>query len=176
MHCRTFHVIVRSLSWRATTGRLTIGNLSFPCAVGRSGRKAHKREGDGATPDGCFAVLRVLYRADKVQRPRTGLPMLPLRRNDGWCDAVGDRNYNRPVRLPYPASAERMWREDDLYDLVVVLGCNSRPRVQGLGSAIFMHVARSDLMPTEGCVALRRAHLRQVLALMGRRSRLLIAH
>jgi L,D-peptidoglycan transpeptidase YkuD (ErfK/YbiS/YcfS/YnhG family) len=83
----------------------------------------------------------------------------PITRSDGWCDDPTDRNYNRAVRHPYPASAERLWREDDLYDVVVVLGHNARPRVRGGGSAIFMHLARPGYTPTEGCIALRRAHL-----------------
>jgi len=106
----------------------------------------------------------VLYRADRMKRPRTLLPVRPLEPDDGWCDAIGDRNYNRPVRHPYPAGAERLWREDALYDLIVVLDHNRRPRVQGAGSAIFMHVARPGYRPTEGCIALARQHLLLVLA------------
>jgi L,D-peptidoglycan transpeptidase YkuD (ErfK/YbiS/YcfS/YnhG family) len=86
-----------------------------------------------------------------------------MRPEDGWCDAPGDRNYNRPVRHPYPASAERLWREDELYDVVVVLGHNQRPRIRAGGSAIFMHVARPGYLPTEGCIALARRHLLIVL-------------
>ena len=89
--------------------------------------------------------------------------MRAIRPADGWCDASGDRNYNRAVKLPYPASAEQMWREDELYDLVVVLGHNMRPRARGLGSAIFMHVARPDYAPTAGCVALSPPHLARLL-------------
>ena len=96
--------------------------------------------------------------------PRTSLPARPVRPDQGWCDAAGDRNYNRPVRHPYPASAERLWRHDALYDLVVVLGYNDRPRVHGRGSAIFLHVAQPGYAPTEGCVALRRDHLVRLLA------------
>jgi len=112
----------------------------------------------------------VLYRADRMKRPRTLLPVRPLDPDDGWCDAIGDRNYNRPVRLPYPAGAERLWREDGLYDIVVVLDYNDRPRARGRGSAIFMHVARPDYAPTEGCLALARAHLLRLLGRLGARS------
>jgi L,D-peptidoglycan transpeptidase YkuD (ErfK/YbiS/YcfS/YnhG family) len=90
-----------------------------------------------------------------------------MRRLDGWCDAPGDRNYNRPVRHPYPASAERLWREDELYDVLVVLGHNQRPRLRGGGSAIFMHVARPGYLPTEGCIALERGHLLALLERLG---------
>jgi L,D-peptidoglycan transpeptidase YkuD (ErfK/YbiS/YcfS/YnhG family) len=140
-----------------------LGGLVFPCALGRSGRRARKREGDGATPVGCWRLLTVLYRPDRGRRPVTGLPVRRLAPADGWCDAPADRNYNRPVRHPYPASAERLWRADGLYDLIVVLSHNARPRVRGAGSAVFMHVARPGYAPTEGCIALRPEHLRRVL-------------
>lgn len=94
------------------------------------------------------------------------LPVQPLKPDDGWCDAVADRNYNRKVRHPYPASAEQMWRGDALYDLVVVLDYNERPRVRGKGSAIFMHVARPGFLPTEGCIALRAGDLRKLLGIL----------
>jgi L,D-peptidoglycan transpeptidase YkuD (ErfK/YbiS/YcfS/YnhG family) len=133
-----------------------------------------KREGDGATPIGIFSLAGVLWRADRNPPPRTGLPCRPIRPTDGWCDAVGDRNYNRPVRHPYPASAEHLWRADHLYDIVVVLAANTRPRVQGRGSAIFLHLARPDGGPTAGCVALSRRDLRLVLERLGRGARIVV--
>jgi len=150
----------------ATRGWATIGKLRFPCALGRSGRRTVKREGDGATPVGAFKVRRAFYRPDRLLRPATRVPLRPLRPDDGWCDAVGDRNYNRKVKHPYPASAERMWRDDHLYDLVVVLDHNERPRVQGGGSAVFMHVARGSFRPTAGCIAFRRPDLIRILKLL----------
>ena len=114
-------LFVRALSARATRGWLCLGGLTVPCALGRSGRTALKREGDGATPTGIFHLKRVFFRGDRAPRPRTALPTGVLKPCDGWCDAAGDRNYNRPVRHPYPASAEAMWRQDGLYDVVVVL-------------------------------------------------------
>lgn len=139
------------------------------CAVGRSGLVplAAKREGDGATPLGTFALRRVLYRPDRVNAPVTGLSVTALKPEDGWCDDPADASYNRPVSHPYRASAERMWREDGLYDVVVVLGHNDDPVVPGAGSAIFLHCSRHDagghLKPTEGCVAIDRAHLLDLL-------------
>jgi L,D-peptidoglycan transpeptidase YkuD (ErfK/YbiS/YcfS/YnhG family) len=144
-------------------GSLRFAGMQFPCAFGRGGCRARKREGDGATPIGQWRVRRVLYRPDRVGRPRTPLPVRAIRIRDGWCDAPSDRNYNRPVRLPYPASAERLWREDELYDVVVVLGHNDCPRTKGRGSAIFMHVAKPGYAPTEGCIALALPHLLRLL-------------
>ena len=164
------HVFLQSLSRRSTIGRLEFGNLRFTCALGRSVSRAVKREGDGATPIGTFKFKEVYYRPDRLRRPRTGLPVRQLSRTDGWCDAVGDRNYNRKVRHPYPASAEEMWRKDALYDVVVVLDHNQRPRVQGAGSAIFMHVARDGYKPTAGCLSLRRKDLLMLLSRLTSRS------
>jgi L,D-peptidoglycan transpeptidase YkuD (ErfK/YbiS/YcfS/YnhG family) len=124
------------------------------CAIGRGGIGAKSGEGDGLTPVGIFPIRRVLYRPDRVARPRTNLPVEAIAQDDGWCDAPDDAAYNQPVKLPYAASHERMWRDDHLYDVVVVLGFNDAPVMPGKGSAIFLHVARPDYGPTEGCVAL----------------------
>jgi L,D-peptidoglycan transpeptidase YkuD (ErfK/YbiS/YcfS/YnhG family) len=105
----------------------------------------------------------VLYRSDRGRRPLTPLPVRQIAPEDGWCDAPADPNYNRAVRHPYPGSAERLWRDDSIYDIVVVLGHNVRPRVRGAGSAVFMHLARPGYGPTEGCIALKREHLLQLL-------------
>ena len=162
-------LILRTLGPNSVRGRLQVGprsenGRSWPCVIGRSGRHPIKREGDGRTPVGRWKLRHVLYRADAGLPPRTGLPVRPIRPADGWCDQVGDRNYNRHVRHPYPASAEHLWRRDHLYDVVIVLDCNERPRIQGRGSAIFMHLAHSDYKPTAGCIALARRDLRLVLA------------
>lgn len=133
-----------------------------------------KREGDGATPAGCFAVKRVLYRADRLRRPATRLPVAAIEKDAGWCDAPGDRNYNRPVSHPYPGGGEALWRNDGLYDVLVVLDYNDRPRVKGRGSAIFLHVAREGYAPTEGCIALAGVHLLRLLSQLGRTARLAV--
>jgi L,D-peptidoglycan transpeptidase YkuD (ErfK/YbiS/YcfS/YnhG family) len=144
------------------------------CALGRSGVRAAKREGDGATPRGTFALERTHYRRDRILRPRTALALRSTRPADGWCDAASDRNYNRPVTHPYPVSAEHLWRRDGLYDLLVVVDYNRRPRRRGCGSAIFMHVAGTGLAPTEGCIALARRDLVKVLAATGPGTRLVV--
>jgi L,D-peptidoglycan transpeptidase YkuD (ErfK/YbiS/YcfS/YnhG family) len=156
-------VTVRGIAARPERGLLSLNGLSFSCALGRSGRKSDKREGDGATPIGAFHMRQAFYRADRILRPRTSLPLTALRPDDGWCDEPGDRNYNRRVRHPYQASAEHLWRTDHLYDVVVVLGYNETPRVRGRGSAIFMHVAGENFAATAGCVALRIGDLLRVL-------------
>jgi L,D-peptidoglycan transpeptidase YkuD (ErfK/YbiS/YcfS/YnhG family) len=139
-------------------------------ALGRSGLRALKREGDGGTPLGRFPVRWVLYRADRLARPHTKLPLHAIRDSDGWCDDPSDRNYNRLIRLPSRRSAEGLKRSDALYDLVLVLGYNDRPRVRGRGSAIFVHLARPGFTPTDGCIALARHDLLMLLSQLRRGS------
>jgi L,D-peptidoglycan transpeptidase YkuD (ErfK/YbiS/YcfS/YnhG family) len=153
-------------------GRIVAGPFSIPCALGRTGTRRVKREGDGATPAGRFPLLGCFYRPDKGLRPRTRLPLAPLRRADGWCDDPADRRYNQPVSLPYPGRHERMWRDDGLYDVVVDIGCNRGPAVKGRGSAIFLHLARADFAPTEGCVAVPAAVVRRLLERIGPHTRI----
>jgi len=123
-------------------------------AIGLPGIALKRGEGDGITPVGAFPVREIFYRADRIPRPDTRLLLRAIEKDDGWCDAPDDTNYNKLVKLPYPASAERLWREDHLYDLIVVLGYNDDPVVPGKGSAIFLHLARPDYSHTQGCVAL----------------------
>lgn len=131
-------------------------NLKFRCAIGRSGLvdAAEKREGDGASPIGAWRFKHVYYRPDRVSKPDTSLPVSVLSEDMGWCDAPEDPNYNRLIRRPYPTSHEALWREDHVYDIIVELAHNDDPPVPHLGSAIFMHVAKPDYSPTQGCAAL----------------------
>jgi L,D-peptidoglycan transpeptidase YkuD (ErfK/YbiS/YcfS/YnhG family) len=144
-------------------GWLSAGGRRFRCVVGRSGIVTDKREGDGGTPAGRYPLREAWYRSDRVDPPRTGLPIRVIDKRDGWCDAPGDPAYNRAVRLPYSASAENLWRDDHLYDLFVVIGYNDAPPVAGVGSAIFLHVAPPQGRPTAGCVALAMQDLRDVV-------------
>jgi len=136
----------------------------YRAALGKGGVRSDKREGDGATPVGLLPLRRVMYRADRLPAPDCAVSVEPIAPDDGWCDAPDSPQYNRRVRLPFDASAEELWRTDGVYDVIGVLGWNDQPVVRGRGSAIFLHVAREDLAPTEGCIALR---LSDLLALLG---------
>lgn len=161
---------------RPRRGVLRYGSLLVPCALGRAGVRADKREGDGATPLGTFTLRRLWYRADRLEMPATGgLVTRAITPEDGWCDDPASADYNRPVVLPHPARHERLWRDDALYDLVVELGYNDGPIVPGAGSAIFLHVARPDYGPTEGCVAIACVDLLRLLATVGADTRLRVA-
>jgi L,D-peptidoglycan transpeptidase YkuD (ErfK/YbiS/YcfS/YnhG family) len=149
-------------------GRLVWAGREVVCTLGHGGIRADKREGDGATPAGLFTLRRVLWRADRLADPPvTRLPCAPILPTNGWCDWPEDPLYNRPVTLPYPARHERMWRDDALYDIVVIIGHNDDPVVPGAGSAVFMHLARTDGGPTEGCVGLAHGDLLALLAACG---------
>lgn len=145
-------------------GLFVLSGQVFRAALGRGGVRADKQEGDGATPSGRLVLRRILYRADRLAPPRSAVPLEPIAPNDGWCDDPDDPAYNRLIRLPSTARHEELWRQDNLYDIIGVLGWNDAPVVRGRGSAIFLHVARPDLSPTDGCVALRLEDLRSVLA------------
>jgi L,D-peptidoglycan transpeptidase YkuD (ErfK/YbiS/YcfS/YnhG family) len=153
-------------------GRLEAGNLVLPCALGRSGTRRDKREGDGASPVGRLRLLQAFYRADRGPRPRTGLKLRRIRPQDGWSDDPQDRRYNRLVPLPCPTSHEKMWRDDHLYDVVLDIAWNRGPIVKQRGSAIFLHLARPGFTPTEGCVAVDRRMIRRLLERIGPRTRI----
>jgi L,D-peptidoglycan transpeptidase YkuD (ErfK/YbiS/YcfS/YnhG family) len=146
-------------------GWLSYGTTKVRCALGRSGVIAanDKREGDGASPIGIWSIRRVMWRSDKLPAPKTSFELTPIQQDDGWCDQPNDPKYNQPVKHPYAASAEHMWRQDGLYDIVVILGHNDDPVVAGAGSAIFLHCAKPDYGSTQGCVAIATVDLLALL-------------
>ena len=169
---RTLRVL--TLNARASRGVLKLGELRFPCSLGRSGASHLKREGDGASPKGSFQLRRLFYRADRLAPPRSGLKPLAIRADQGWCETVGDRNYNRLVPIPYATAHETMRRADHLYDIVIETSHNERPRVQGHGSAVFFHLRRPDGGPTAGCIAVSLRDIRIILGRVGPKTRLKI--
>lgn len=165
----SMNIIVEAPTMAATTGILQAGGQEFPCTLGAAGiiNAADKIEGDKKTPIGTYPLRRVLYRADRMAKPETGLPTEVLMPDTGWCEDARHPDYNRQVKIPHPAATDQMTREDSLYDCVVIIGHNDAPVVPGLGSAIFMHLARPDFTPTAGCVGLRLSDLLFVLKLCG---------
>lgn len=129
--------------------------LGAPCAIGRAGLTAAKREGDLATPIGRFALRMCYFRPDRVRPPKTGLQTIALSPFDGWCDDAAHPEYNQHVKLPFEGRHEKLWRDDHVYDVIIPLGYNDDPVVPGKGSAIFMHLAHDDYRGTEGCIALQ---------------------
>ncbi|WP_085578587.1 L,D-transpeptidase family protein [Thalassospira mesophila] len=145
-------------------GDLSFAGQTYRAAIGKTGMRADKTEGDGASPTGIWNLRYVMYRADRLPPVKTALPVYQLVRNDGWCDDPHSDAYNRPVRLPFAKSHEKLWREDHIYDVIVALDHNDSPAIAGRGSAIFMHIARPAYDGTEGCIALAKNDLIAILA------------
>ena len=168
-------ISVRRRPGRPSQGVLAAGPLALPVALGRTGIKANKREGDGATPRGAFRLKRLWWRAERHPRPATLLPARRIASDDGWCEDPGDRHYNQPVKVPPGSKADRLARADRLYDFIVELDHNTRPRAAGRGSAVFIHAARPAFAPTAGCVALELKTLRRLLARLGPRTKIMVS-
>ena len=143
--------------------KLICGGKKYRCAIGKGGFTNNKKEGDGATPLGTFLLRECWYRADRMDVPQTDLPLKIIEEDDGWCDDPTSAEYNVAIKLPYPASHEKLWRESAVYDLIIPIGYNDAPVEAGKGSAIFLHLAHDDYRPTEGCVALEKSDLLAIL-------------
>jgi L,D-peptidoglycan transpeptidase YkuD (ErfK/YbiS/YcfS/YnhG family) len=165
---------VRAKPGSRSRGILTAGAQALPVALGRGGIRANKREGDGGTPRGTFRLKRLWWRADRTSRPMTQLPVRRIRGDDAWCENPRDRHYNQPIRLDSDAGGDRLKRTDHLYDLIVELDHNTRPRIAGRGSAVFIHIARPGFAPTAGCVALTASALRQLIARASTHTRIVV--
>lgn len=148
------------------SNKLYAGNHTFTCAHGKGGFKTDKREGDGATPIGSYALRQCLYRPDRNLKLHTSLPLHPIAPDDGWCDDPSSKLYNLPVKIPFNQSHEIMWRDDHVYDIVIPLGYNDAPIIAGNGSAIFMHLAKPNYEGTEGCIALALPDMLALLPLL----------
>ena len=159
---------VRPLATSRGRGWLTAGPLRIACALGPAGIVRLKREGDKGTPAGRFALLWGYYRPDRPRPRAAGVKLVPMRRNQGWCEDVGSPRYNRPVRLSAADCTDRMWRDDHLYDVTFVLDQNFSRRAKGRGSAIFFHIARPALTPTAGCVAISPSDMRKLAPRLAR--------
>jgi L,D-peptidoglycan transpeptidase YkuD (ErfK/YbiS/YcfS/YnhG family) len=159
---------------RKSQGWLLAGQLTVPVALGRAGIKADKREGDGGTPRGRFRPLRLWWRADRLPQPRTLLPIRRIGPHDAWCEDPRDRRYNQPFRRSANEPGDRLRRADSLYDMIIEIDHNTRPRVAGRGSAVFIHVARPGFGHTAGCVALRPRDLKTLLSRINSKTRITI--
>jgi L,D-peptidoglycan transpeptidase YkuD (ErfK/YbiS/YcfS/YnhG family) len=167
-------VTIRPAAGNRRRGWLTGRGLIIPVALGRGGILANKREGDGGTPRGSFRPQRLWWRADRHMRPRTHLPIRPIRPEDAWCEDPTDRHYNRPLRLTAGSGGDRLTRADHLYDFIVEIDHNTRPRIAGRGSAVFLHLARHNYAPTAGCVSMTRAAMLRLLQRLSPRTRIVI--
>jgi L,D-peptidoglycan transpeptidase YkuD (ErfK/YbiS/YcfS/YnhG family) len=165
---------IRARPGHGSQGWLSAGSRTFRVALGRSGIRANKREGDGGTPAGTFHPVRLWWRADRLSRPASPLTVRRIGPRDAWCEDPTDRRYNRPFRRSADEKGDRLRRDDRLYDLVVEIDHNIRPRIAGRGSAVFIHVARDGFAPTAGCIALRSGDLSKLVTKLSPKTRIII--
>jgi L,D-peptidoglycan transpeptidase YkuD (ErfK/YbiS/YcfS/YnhG family) len=146
------------------SGYLKYKNLKFRCALGKGGVKKKTMEGDNITPKGIFKIIKIYYRPDKIKKIKTLIKKIKIKKNMGWCDDPNSRFYNKLINLPTKYSHEKLYRNDRLYDLIVVLSYNTNPIIRNKGSAIFMHIANNSYKKTKGCIALKKKHLIEIIS------------
>lgn len=168
----SLHIV--TAAGQRTRGVLVADGNAVPVTLGRSGICVNKREGDGATPRGVFRPLRLWWRADRAPRPATALPIRPITPADAWCEDPADRRYNRPIRIGPQAPGDRLMREDHLYDYIVEIDHNARPRISGRGSAVFIHLARENRGPTAGCVGLTRGAMLRLIERLSPQTKIVV--
>lgn len=165
-HSYIMDITVKQHGPNIHNGHLSLGKDRFPCALGRAGILANKKEGDGGTPAGIWKIQDCWFRSDKWLNPPLHLLSHVITETSGWSDDPNDPDYNCPVTLPHVYSHEKLWRSDNQYDVVITLNHNTTPAIPGAGSAIFFHLAKPDYSPTEGCVAISHQHMREILPLL----------
>lgn len=167
-------IIVRAAAGNRQRGWLQLDGRAIPVALGRGGIRVDKREGDGGTPRGVFHPVRLWWRSDRHARPRTALPMRHITAADAWSEDPADRRYNQPIRIKDGEPGDRLKRDDHLYDFIIEIDHNTRPRIPGRGSAVFLHLARDDFGPTAGCVGMTREAMLRLLARLSPQTRIVI--
>lgn len=151
-------------------GFLINQDQKYKCSIGYNGLSKNKTEGDGCTPVGTFKLNKIMYRPDKINNFKSNLETEIIEKRDGWCDDINSELYNQKIIFPYELSAENLYRDDDLYDLICIIDYNLNPIIKGKGSAIFLHVASSDYSPTHGCVAIKKDELIEIAIKLNRDS------
>ncbi len=146
------------------SGYLKYKNLKFRCALGKGGVKKKTIEGDNITPKGIFKIVKIYYRHDKIKKIKTLIKKIKIKKNMGWCDDPNSRSYNKQINLPTKYGHEKLYRNDNLYDLIAVLSYNTYPIVKNKGSAIFMHITKNSYTKTKGCIGLKKEHLIKIIS------------
>lgn len=167
-------VQIRASAGNPQQGWLSTGQRTIPVSLGRGGIKANKFEGDGGTPRGVFRPIRLWWRADRHPRPQTFLPVRAISATDAWSEDPEHRQYNQPIRRTDSSQGDRLMRDDRLYDFIIEIDHNTRPRIARRGSAVFLHLARENYSPTAGCVGMTKSAMLRLLARIGPNTRIVI--
>ena len=154
---------------------LTYGNYKVKCAIGKRGIRKKRKEGDLITPKGNYSIKNVFYRKDRVKNLKTKLKKNIINKNFGWCDDPKSRKYNQLIKYPFNYSYEKLYRKDRIYDIIIVLDYNINPIKKNLGSAIFIHVTKSNYIRTKGCVAIKKGSLRKLIQLINKNTKVKIS-
>ena len=156
------------------SGLLKYNNLSFRCTLGKAGIGRKKKEGDNITPKGNYKIVRILYRRDRIKKITSKFKLINIKKNIGWCDDPKSKNYNQLIKLPTTYSYEKLFRKDNIYDLIVVLDYNMKPIIKNKGSAIFIHIAKKNFKRTAGCIALKKSNLKKLIRIIGKKTKVII--
>ena len=156
------------------SGLLKYKDLKFRCALGKAGIGKKNKEGDNITPKGNFKILKIYYRKDRLKKITSKFKIIKITRNMGWCDDPNSKKYNQLINLPTNCKYEKLYRKDNVYDLVIVLDYNIKPTIKNKGSAIFIHVARQNYKKTAGCIALKKNHLKKLIKTIEKNTKVII--
>ena len=157
------------------SGYLKYKNFKFRCALGKSGVKKKIKEGDNITPKGIFKITKIYYRPDKIKKIISAIKIVKIKKNMGWCDDPDSNSYNQQIKLPNKFNHEKLYRNDNFYDLVLVLNYNTNPIIKYKGSAIFMHVTNNSYKKTRGCIGLKKEHLIKVVSQIKKNTKIKIS-
>lgn len=150
-------------------------NLKFRCALGKAGIQKKLKEGDNITPRGTYKILSIYYRHDRIKKIKCLIKKIKITKKMGWCDDSRSNHYNKEIKLPSKINHEILYRKDNIYDIVCVINYNTNPILKEKGSAIFLHVAKKNYQKTKGCIALKKNHLIQLLALIKKNTKIKIS-
>ena len=142
---------------------LTYKNYKAKCSVGKRGIGNKKKEGDLVTPKGLYKIKYVLYRKDRIKKVKSKIKKIIIKKNMGWCDDPRSKAYNKIVKLPSTFNYEKLYRKNNIYDIILVLNYNMSPIIKNKGSAIFIHISKKNYRKTEGCIGLKKVHLLKIL-------------
>ena len=153
---------------------LKIDEFSFKCCIGKKGLKTKKVEGDLATPKGAYLLKKLYYRSDKFKKIETLIPKIRIKKNMGWCNDPNSKSYNRLIKYPINSTFEKLFRKDNIYDVIMVLNYNMKPIIKNKGSAIFLHISKKNYSSTEGCIAINKSHIKKLLTLISKSTKVKI--
>ena len=156
------------------SGHLKYKNLKFKCSLGKAGIGEKIKEGDKITPKGTYEIVAIYYRSDRIKKISSKSKLIEIKKNMGWCDDPKSKKYNQLIKLPNKYGYERLYRRDNIYDLILALNYNMKPIMKNKGSAIFIHVANKNYKSTAGCIGLKKNHLINLVKKIKKNTKVLI--